>query len=249
MAARSVARSRNARIQLLLGVATIVLGLALIAAVPQLRHCVALVVHGRFTELRNYVQSLGAGGVALLLGLMIVHAIIFYPSEIITTTSGYVYGFLPGLGLAVGGWFMAALLSYALGLAVGRPLLRRLLGRRFDWLSTTMERGGVSLLLSGRLVPIVPFALVGYAAGATHTSLWRFSWTTVVGYLPLTVAVSYLGSRAKTLSTSDPLVWLAVAVIIGVLVAERFVRHRTARGRRAPQLEPPPAVGEPGADA
>jgi uncharacterized membrane protein YdjX (TVP38/TMEM64 family) len=249
MAAPSVARSRNARLELLLGLGTIVLGIALIAAVPQLRHCVVLVVHGQFTELRDYIKSLGAGGVALLLGLMIIHAIVFYPSEIITTTSGYVYGFLPGLGLAVVGWFLAAMLSYALGLAVGRPVLQRLLGRRFDWLSTTMERGGISLLLSARLVPIVPFALVGYAAGATHTNLWRFSWTTVVGYLPLTVAVSYLGSRAKTFSTSDPLVWAAVALIVAMLVGEWFVRHRAARSRRSLDLEPPGAVGEHGADA
>lgn len=249
MAAPSVARSRNARLELLLGIATIVLGIALIAAVPQLRHCVVLVVHGQFTELRDYIQSLGAGGVALLLGLMIVHAIVFYPSEIITTTSGYVYGFLPGLGLAVGGWFLSAILSYGLGWAVGRPLLQRLLGRRFEWLSTTMERGGVSLLLSARLVPIVPFALVGYAAGATHISLWRFSWTTVVGYLPLTVAVSYLGSQAETFSTSNPLIWGAVALIIGLLVGEWFVRHRVARRRHSIELEPPAAVGKHGADA
>lgn len=232
MPARSVARSRNPHVQLWIGIAAIVLGLALIAAVPQLRHCVVLVANGRFTGLRNYIQSLGAGGVLLLLGLMVAHAIVFYPSEIITTTSGYVYGFLPGLGLAVGGWFVSAMVSYALGRTVGGPLLRRLLGRRFEWLERTMERGGISLLLSGRLIPIVPFALVGYAAGATHTNPVRFGWTTVVGYLPLTLAVSYLGSQAKTFSAGDPLVWLAVAVIVGMLVAERIVRHQSAKRRR-----------------
>ena len=235
------------------GVAAIVFGIAVIAAVPQLRHCVGLVAHGQFTALRNYVQSLGAGGLALLVGLMLLHAIIFYPSEIVTTTIGYVYGFGPGLALAVGGWYVAALLSYALGRTVGGPVLRRLLGRRFEWLETTMERGGPSLLLSSRLIPFVPFALVGYAAGATHTSLWRFSWTTVIGYMPLTVAVTYLGSQARTLSSTNPLLWAAVAVLIGLLVAERFLRHRGARsrgrrGRDPRDLEPRAPVGERGGD-
>lgn len=217
----------------MLGLATIVVGIAVIVVVPELRHCVSLVIHGQFAELRAYVRSLGAGGFALLLGLMLAHAIVFYPSEIITATAAYAYGFGPGLAFVVAGWLLAALLSYALGRSVGGPLLRRVLGRRFAWLETTMEHGGISLLLGGRLIPIVPFALIGYAAGATHTSLWRFSWTTVVGYLPLTIAVVYLGSRAQTLSTSNPLVWLAVALLVALLVGAHLVRGRVVKNRQS----------------
>lgn len=107
----SVPPPRTRPVELAAGVATIVAGIALIALVPELRHCVSLVVHGRFAELRSYVRSLGAGGVALLLGLMLAHAIVFYPSEIITTTAGYVYGFWPGLALVLVGWLLSALLS------------------------------------------------------------------------------------------------------------------------------------------
>ena len=224
--------SHTRPVELAAGVATIVGGIALIAIVPELRHCVSLVVHGQFGELRSYVRSLGAGGVALLLGLMLAHAIVFYPSEIITATAAYVYGFWPGLALVLVGWLLSALLSYALGRSVGRPLLQRVLGRRFAWLTATVEAGGVTLLLSSRLIPIVPFALVGYAAGATQISLWRFSWTTVLGYLPLTTAVAYLGSRAQTLSTGDPLVWIAVAVLVGLLIGEQLFRRRVLRHRQ-----------------
>src|ERR1700743_2832466 len=100
------------------GLAAIAVSIALIAVVPQLRHCVSLVAHGHLGALRTYVKSLGLGGVALLLGLMVIHAVVWYPSEIVTTTAGYVFGFAPGLALAVGGWLLAALLTYALGRAV-----------------------------------------------------------------------------------------------------------------------------------
>jgi uncharacterized membrane protein YdjX (TVP38/TMEM64 family) len=209
-----------------------VAGLAVIAVVPELRHCVSLVIHGQFADLRSYVRSLGAGGFGLLLGLMLAHAIIFYPSEIATATAGYVYGFRPGLAFVVGGWLLAALLSYALGRSVGGPLLRRVLSPRFARLTSTMESGGTTLLLGGRLVPIVPFALIGYAAGAAHTSLWRFSWTTLLGYLPLTIAVVYLGSRAQTLSISNPLVWIAVGVLLALLVGAHLVRGRVPFDQR-----------------
>ncbi len=228
--AKSTARSARQRdLELAAGLAAILAAVLIIAVVPQLRHCVGLVLHGHFHALHAYIRSLGAVGLALLLGLMLAHAVVLYPSEIVTATAGWVYGFAPGLAFVVIGWLVAALLSYALGRSVGRPLLRSLLGHRFIRLEHGMDRGGNALLLSWRLIPLVPFALVGYAAGATRVSLWRFSWTTVLGYLPLTTAVTYLGSRAETLSTSDPIVWIAAGGIIAILVAERIGhRRRTA---------------------
>lgn len=225
------------RPDLLAGIATILLGLVLIFAVPQLRHCVGLIIGGHFMEFRDYVRSLGTSGIALLMGLMALHAIVWYPSEIITTTLGFVYGFWPALGLAATGWLLAALLSYALGRSVGRPLLRRIFGRRFESLETAMHRGGRRLLISGRLIPVVPFALVGYAAGAAHIDLWRFSWTSVVGYLPLTIAVAYLGSRAQTLSTSNPVLLIAAIGLVAVLLLGPLVRRRGS----GPGAEPQPA--------
>jgi uncharacterized membrane protein YdjX (TVP38/TMEM64 family) len=222
---------------LVAGLVTIVVAVAVIAAVPQLRHCVSLCLNGEFAALRTYIRSLDAGGLALLTGLMLGHAVVFYPSEIVTATAAYVYGFLPGLAFVVVGWLLAALLSYALGRAVGRPLLRRVLGRRFIRLEQAVDRGGTSLLLSSRLIPVVPFALMGYAAGATRVKVWKFSWTTVVGYLPLTAAVAYLGSSAETLSATNPIVWVVVAVLIGALVSEWIIRHRH-RSRRGQAQAP-----------
>ena len=55
----------------------------------------------------------------------------------------------------------------------------------------------------------------------------------MIGYLPLTTAVAYLGARAQTLSTSDPLLWIAVAVLVVLLASERLFRRRMRRERRA----------------
>lgn len=216
----------RARVDLAVGIGTTIAVVALIVLVPELRHSVALALHGHFQALRVYVRSLGTAGVALLLGLMVAHAVVFYPSEIVTATAGYIYGFAPALGLVITGWLLTALLSYALGRTIGGPLLRALLGRRFAKLEEAVADGGVSLLLAGRLIPVVPFAFLGYAAGATRVNVWRFSWTTVAGYLPLTALVTYLGSDARTVSLSNPLVWIAVGVAALLLGAHWVTRHR-----------------------
>jgi uncharacterized membrane protein YdjX (TVP38/TMEM64 family) len=216
------ARPRR-RSEWLAALAAVLAGVALIVLVPQLRHSVSLALQGDFGGLRQYIRGLGAGGLALLTGLMLGHALIFYPSEIVTATAGYVYGFLPGLLFVTGGWLISALLAYLLGRMLGRPLLHAVLGPRFARLERGIERGGIALLLSARLIPVVPFSLMGYAAGATRVRVWQFAWTTVVGFFPLTAAVAYLGSRAQSFSLNDPVVWVASILLIASLVAVRVV--------------------------
>lgn len=215
---------REGRRELALALASIVVGACLVAAVPALRHGVAHALSGDLGGLREQFRGLGAAGLALLLALMLAHAVLFYPTEVVTATAGFVYGFLPGLAFALGGWIASALLAYLLGRTVGAPLIRVVFGeRRFAELERAVARGGRTLLLALRLIPIVPFSLTGYVAGAVRVRLWRFTWTTVVGYLPLTALVVYLGSQAKSLSASDPRVWVAAAVILVLLAVARFV--------------------------
>jgi uncharacterized membrane protein YdjX (TVP38/TMEM64 family) len=215
-------------VQVAIVVVALLLGLAIIVAVPWLRHAFELCLRGDFAGLRSYIKGLGAGGLALLVGLMLMHALIYYPTELVTATTAFVYGWLPGLAIAIGGWLLSARLSYLLGRLLAGPLLRSLLGRRYERFERAIEHGGTHLLLGYRLIPVVPFSFMGYASGAVGTNLWTFSWTTVVGFLPLTAAVTYLGSRAQSLSLTNPSVWVAVALLLGLMVAER----RISRGRR-----------------
>jgi uncharacterized membrane protein YdjX (TVP38/TMEM64 family) len=216
---------RRRHAPLLITILLIIVILGGFAAVPAVRHAVSLTVHGNLTGLRTYIRSLHAGGLALLFALILIHAVIPYPSEILTTTAGYVYGFIPGLIIAMVGWTAVAVLTYWIGQTIGRPVLRRILGRRFTELERGMNRGGIRLMLLVRLIPVVPLALLGYVAGATRTTLWRLTWTSFLGFLPLTITLAFLGSEAKTLSTSSPVLWLAVVLVVGLLVGSHFWAH------------------------
>jgi uncharacterized membrane protein YdjX (TVP38/TMEM64 family) len=230
------------RMRILVALGSIALGLAIVFAVPELRHAVSLALQGKLAELRHYVRSLGVGGAACLFGLLLVHAVIFYPSEILNATAGFVYGFLPGTAFALFGWLVSGAITYWLGRQLARPVLHAVLGSRFARAEAAVRRGGTRLLLAGRLIPVVPFSLLGYAAGAARVPFVRFAWTSVVGFLPLTAAVAYLGSRAQRLSLSDPAVWVVVGVVIVLLAASRLVPMRHSSGDAA---QPEPGSSHP----
>jgi uncharacterized membrane protein YdjX (TVP38/TMEM64 family) len=203
-----------------------------VLAVPPLREAAGAAIRGDTAEVRHQVHELGVGGPLLLLGLALIHAVVFYPAEIVDAAAGFAYGFVPGLLLAMTGWLLSGLVCFAVGRSVARPLLDRWLGaERFERIEAMIERGGPTLLLAMRLIPILPFSLVSYAAGAARVPAWRFVWTTAVGYLPITAIAVYLGTRLEGLSLSDPLViGSAAALLLLLLVGHWAARRQAGRG-------------------
>lgn len=230
------APGRSYRGVLLTLLAVLVAGLLLWFVGP-LHDAAGFALRGDTAGLRGELRDLGPWGVVVLIAVMLAHAVIWYPAEIPTAAAGFVYGFLGALPIVVVGWALSALATYAMGRHAGRPLLYRLVGeRRFRSAERTVLRGGVPVLLAARLVPIVPFSLTGYVAGAAGVGLWRFTWTTVVGFLPLTLVFVLLGSRLKDLSIEDPLLYLALAPIVALLFAAKPLARRM---RGAAEDEPP----------
>ncbi len=173
----------------------------LVFAVPALHDAAMAAVHGDTDEVRSEIESLGIAGPLLILVLALIHAVVFYPAEIVDAAAGLVYGFIPALVLMMISWLLSGLVCFVIGRSVARPLLDRWLGpERFERIEGRIERGGPKVLIAARLIPIFPFSLVSYAAGAARVPVWRFVWTTAVGYLPITAISVYFGTQLDLLS-------------------------------------------------
>ncbi len=206
----------------------------LAAATPTGRHIVQATLDGDSRELRRVLLDLGFVGVLVLVAVVLSHSIVPFPSELVSGAAGFVYGFWVALPMMLVMWLASALLAYWLAERFGRPLAQRLVGtRRLASAETMVARGGAAALLSLRLIPFIPYNAICYAAGITRVPLGRYSWTTVVGITPLTVLVTYLGSRLESPDFSDPRVWgliLAfVGIVVGAQIAERRMRSRQQR--------------------
>jgi uncharacterized membrane protein YdjX (TVP38/TMEM64 family) len=227
-----------------LEIAITVVGIGLLAAlafaVEPLHEAVKAALQGDNAEVRHQIDRLGAGGPLLILALTLLHAVVFFPAEIVDAAAGFAYGFFPALTLMMAGWVLSGLICWAIGHRVARPLLDRWFGEeRFERVERAIERGGPSLLLAMRLIPILPFSVVSYAAGAARVPAWRFVWTTALGYLPITAIAVYFGTRLEGLSLTDPLVLgsaLALLALLGIghWAARRQPRRSPARSGEVP---------------
>jgi uncharacterized membrane protein YdjX (TVP38/TMEM64 family) len=212
--------------------AAIAVAALVVLLVEPLRTALSHALHGDVDALQAQLQGLGVGGALVLVGIILVHAVVLFPAEIPNAVAGLVYGFAVALPMVMVAWTLSGLIAYALGVWIGRPLAVRLAGEeRVETAERVIGRGGAPALLLSRLVPFVPFSLVGYIAGATRVPVWRYTWTSFVGVLPITAAATYLGHALDDLSASDPLLWVAVGTLVLLLVLTATVARRMRSSR------------------
>jgi uncharacterized membrane protein YdjX (TVP38/TMEM64 family) len=193
--------SRPPLLEIGITLAGVALLAGLVFAIPELHEAALAAIHGETDKVQSEIASLGVAGPLLILALTLLHAVVFYPAEIVDAAAGLAYGFLPAMALMMTGWLLSALACFFVGRSVARPLLDRWLGaERFERIEARIERGGAKALIAVRLIPIFPFSIVCYAAGAARVPIWRYIWTTVVGYLPITVIAVYFGTQLDLLS-------------------------------------------------
>ena len=200
-------------------------------AVEPLRTALGHAVSGDVDALQQQLQSLGVTGALVIVALILVHAVVFFPAEIVNATAGLAYGFWVAFPIVMVSWVLSGLIAYWLGAVAGRPLAVRLAGeKRGGAAEALIDRTGAPALLIARLIPLVPYSLVGYLAGAARVPVWRYTWTSFVGVLPITAAATYLGHALDDLSASDPLLWAAVGVLValGVVTPPRPAAQRVA---------------------
>lgn len=201
----------------------VVTAIAIALAIPSVRDALSDAISGDTASVREDLRGSGIEGVAMVVVLGMLHTVVWYPAEILDAAAGYVYGFGPALPLVMATWMASALAAYYIGRHAARPFLYKLAGQeRFQRVERAIDRGGAPFLLACRLVPIVPFSLTGFVAGAAHVPVWRYTWTTAVGYVPITAYFIYLGSQLEGFSIDDPILWIGA---VGLLLALYGVRH------------------------
>lgn len=182
-------------------------------------------------DLADRIAALGAWGPAAVVALMVLHCFVPFPAELLAMAAGAAYGTVLGTTLIWCGAMVGAALSFALARWLGRPFVEAMLGpggrvALTDW---SADQGAATLLVS-RLLPVIAFNLINYAAGLTRVGWWTFLWTTGIGILPLTTLMVWFGSQMRSISWPWLLAVSAAGIILFTLV-HRLARRRGWLGR------------------
>jgi uncharacterized membrane protein YdjX (TVP38/TMEM64 family) len=221
------------RIRSALALAIGIAALLLIAAVwfaaapvrlPSIAELVALAERGRNSPLAPAIALLAfmAGGVAV------------FPINLLIAATLVVFGPIYGAIYALLGSLASAAVMHSLGRRLQQRQVARLLGRRGERLRRRIVGYGVLAVAIVRFLPLAPFSVVSFVAGAARVDRGVYAAGTALGMLPGIALYALFVDRAlAALADPRPWTWLVAAaaalLIVALALAARAWLARAAR--------------------
>lgn len=185
-------------------------------------------------EIERAVDDAGAAAPLAFIALYAVLMVVVFPASILTAAAGLLFGTLWGTALSVVGATAGALAAFTIGRRLGRREVERIAGRRITALDGWLERNGLAAILYLRLIPVVPFSPLSYAAGVSALGRRDYLIGTAVGIIPGAFAYAALGGSLD--DPASPQFLGAVALVVALAIAGPLVnRALRRRGRGVPE--------------
>ena len=216
---------------------------ALVAVLAAAVVAVLAIRTGGAGGVRAEVAAAGAWAPLLFVALQAVVTITPLPRIMFTVAAGVLFGSVWGLALTITGTALAALAAYGLVRWVGGPIVARHEHRAgFAWVRARLDRSGLLAMVSLRLLPMVPFSVLNYAAGVARVRLAPYLVGTVLGVLPGTIAIVVLGDAVTSGDVNPALFAVSFAGaalgLAGATIAARRVHPEAAAASPPPAAEP-----------
>ncbi len=220
------------RLALTLGL-VVVLALAYLLSAAfrsEVNRAAEILGRGDVAGLRDYILSFGVWAPVVSALLMILQTLAApLPGFLLAFANGLAFGAFWGGMLSFVSAALAATISFWLARALGRPPVEALVGTAgLEQADRWFARWGTYTVLIARLVPIISFDIISYAAGLTPMRFRNFLGATLLGMAPATFLYAYLGEQAPQY------VWVLLVafgvVIVGaaiLAVVRRWKRSRT----------------------
>ncbi len=153
------------------------------------------------------------------------------PKSVLSVGAGLVFGFTGGLVLVYAAAMLGATAAFWLGRRLGREAVEKYTGARVERVDELLRRRGLLAVIGVRLIPVLPFTAINYAAGLTSVGWWQYFLGTVIGILPGTVSYVLLGAYGLQMGWEAQLAAAVLGLLTVAGIAAAVVRRRKARVR------------------
>ena len=144
--------------------------------------------------MRAEVDEAGAWGPVVFLALYLGLSLIPCPKALLTAAGGALFGLVPGAALALLAALVGAVISFGIGRLLGREAVDRLTRGRLAEIDDLLRDHGFTAVVIVRLVPLVPYIAINYAAGLTGIRLRDYVLGSALGMVPGSLAYAALGA-------------------------------------------------------
>jgi uncharacterized membrane protein YdjX (TVP38/TMEM64 family) len=180
-------------------------------------------------EVRDWGDGLGdLAVVACVPAFVLLNFVITWP--ILAGGIGLLFDTALGTPLALAGVTLAALAQMAVTRYLAGEHAGRLLPERARRLEAFLQRHGAVAVMEARIVPLLPYGLVNYAAGVTTLRFWQMGLGTAIGATPKVFGFVALGGSLTDLGAPEAKIAIRLLLVLAV-VGALVVRWQLAADR------------------
>jgi len=169
-------------------------------------------------QLKIFLGSLGIRAPIIYILLYILATLFLLPSTPLNLTGGALFGLLWGTLWTSLGAVLAAIISFTFTRTIGREYMSKRLAGRWENLNAELYQGGLFYMFALRLLPLIPYGLVNFAAGLTSIKFKDYLLGTILGTVPGILPFVMMGSGLNSVKDGNVVPFLSGLGLIGVLV-------------------------------
>ncbi len=155
--------------------------------------------------------------IPVISSIFLVGGFVAVPINLLLVASTIAIGPWLSFGCGLTGSLLSAVIAFWGGKRFGRPILKRITGRKLEKISQKLARGGIFSVAIIRVVPVAPFVVVNLVAGLSKLNFYRFLLGSVLGMAPGMLAVIWLSYQAHSAFTEPH--WQAWTLLVISLLA------------------------------
>jgi uncharacterized membrane protein YdjX (TVP38/TMEM64 family) len=187
-------------------------------------------------NLHSFISGFGVWAPAAFILIYIISAPVPFMAPIISAVAGLLFGTLPGTLLAMFAATTSAFIPFYLARSLGRDWVeKRIKGEKLQEAYEKSEgKGGFMFVLLMRLIPVLPWEVQNYVAGLTKVRIPVFIVGTLIGIIPGTFSLAFLGDAIQ-----DPTSWeffaaLGLKIVTALIPAiYLFFKNRQNKKKKA----------------
>lgn len=211
----------QSKLPLYLSIAVVVSILLLYIFVPSVnqffKEAWEVLSSGDEKQVSQWVEQFSWWGPLLIVLAMIAQMfLLVIPTPLLMVVSVLAYGPWKGGAIILLAIFCASSVAYAIGAFFGSPLIERLLGKKAkDKVEGFIDDYGFYAVIITRISPFLSNDAISFVSGILRMGYWRFIGATMIGILPLTALIAYLGEDNDRLING--LIWVSVISLVGFI--------------------------------
>ena len=184
------------------------------------------------SKIRDFVTQFGILSPVVFIMIYIVAAIFVIPATLLTIASGIIFGTFLGTLYTVIGATIGATAAFLIAKSLGEEFVGSKLKTNFKKIykyDKKLENQGFVSVLFLRIIPLFPFNAINFLLGLTKVKLNSFILGTVIGIIPGSFALAFLGESIATFNITNIIlsVLLFLALILISFIYKKVKSSKT----------------------